>query len=226
MTIISFTSVPQRKDPDFLDHAVRVIKVHCFYYVWYLSLHSILFKVGRNSWVPLNAGCIRLEGLCWWFSSDLGIRCKEGAWNIQFAPFLTVHIYDTSQWFCLSMPSRKEAWQPSKLAWCRKWDREENKKICRKDQHQLCSVSTELKKGEVEDVWTTRWRTRNCLSHLLHERSLDVWRHEITYSTMKRNHGTENCSGYKKENSSYCTVSEKSAIRQGQLPCSQWRTDY
>lgn len=105
----------------------------------------------------------------------------------------------TSQWFHLSMPSRKKAWQPSELAWCRKWDREENKKMSRKDQqHQLCSVSTKLKKGEAEDVWTTRWRTRNCWSPLLHERSPDAWRYEITYSTMKRKHGTENCSGYKK----------------------------
>lgn len=76
----------------------------------------------------------------------------------------------TSQWFHLSMPSKKKAWQPSELAWCRKWDREENKKMSRKDQqHQLCSVSTKLEKGEAEDVWTTRWRTRNCWSPLLHE---------------------------------------------------------
>lgn len=106
----------------------------------------------------------------------------------------------TSQWFCLSVPSRKEARQPWKPAWHRKWDREENKKMCRRDQqHQLCSVATELKKVEAEDVWTTRWKTRNFLSNLLHEWSLDMWRYEITYTTMKRNHGSETCSGYKKE---------------------------
>lgn len=42
--------------------------------------------------------------------------------------------------------------------------------MCRRDQqHQLCSVATELKKVEAEDVWTTRWKTRNFLSNLLHE---------------------------------------------------------
>lgn len=76
--------------------------------------------------------------------------------------------------------------------------------MCRIDQQcQLCSVSIELKKGEADDVWTTRWRTRNCLNNLLHERSLDMGRYEITYATMKRDHGTENCSGYKKEDSSH-----------------------
>lgn len=87
----------------------------------------------------------------------------------------------TSQWSLVYQSLLgKEAWQPSELTCHRKWVREEkSKEMSRRGQeHQSYSVSTELKKGDAEDVCTTTWGTRSCgkcWRHLLHERSVDVW---------------------------------------------------
>ena len=135
----------------------------------------------RNPHAPLNIRHTRLKGSCWRFKPGLGIRGKEDSWSIHFVPFLTAYIHDYFPMIsCLSKPSRKKVWQQSELACCRKWAREDqSKEMGRRDwDNEQCSFSAELKKGETEDVWTTRWGTRRCgkrWHHMLHERSVDVW---------------------------------------------------
>lgn len=61
-------------------------------------------------------------------------------------------------------------------------ERELERRRARKWAEEIKSINkvlyTELKKGEAEVIWTTRWGTRRCEKrwcHLLHESSVDVW---------------------------------------------------
>lgn len=64
--------MPQRKYKNFLDHAVRVIKVHCFYYVWDVSLYSILFN-----WVEVLECHLMLDVSDWKDYVDDSVQTLE-----------------------------------------------------------------------------------------------------------------------------------------------------